>query len=112
MGGGWKGGVFSVRSLDSEDLEDLNERFNLPRTFQTKLWITTDDVYQGQTEVYRMTSIFLKEWRGDLALLNNGDHLRVQRIGGQIGLREDSLNPERLVFYQDLSWTPLPVADE
>lgn len=111
-GGDWIGGVFSINTIDDEDRDDLNEQFNLPRTLQTRIWITTDEVYQGQTDVYHMTAILLKEWEDDLALLNNGDYLRVQRVSGQISLRADCLNPERLVFYQDFDWKPLPVVKE
>jgi hypothetical protein len=111
-GGDWSGGVFSVNTLDDEDRDELKEQFNLPPTLQTRIWITTDEVYQGQTEVYHMTAILLKEWQGDLAVLNNGDHLRVQRVNGQISLRADCLNPSRLVFYRDFDWKPLPIVKE
>lgn len=111
-GGDWSGGVFSVNTIDDEDRDDLSEQFKLPRTLQTRIWITTDDLYQGQTDVYHMTAILIKEWKGDLALLNNGDYLRVQRVNGQVSLRADCLNPERLVFYRDFDWKPLPVMKE
>jgi hypothetical protein len=111
-GGDWNGGVFSVNTIDDEDRDDLQDRFHLPRTLQTRIWITTDEVYEGQTDVYHMTAILLKEWEGDLALLNNGDYLRVQRVNGQISLRADYLNPERLVFYRDFDWKPLPEVKE
>ena len=108
-GGDWSGGVFTVSTIDDEDRDDLSQQFLLPRTLQTKIWITTDEVYQGQTDVYYMTAILLKEWEGDLALLNNGDYLEVKRVNGQVSLRADCLNPERLIFYQDFDWKPLPV---
>ena len=111
-GGEWKLGVYSIRSLDEDDRDDLHERFHLPRTLKTRIWITTDEVYEGQTDVYHMTAILLKEWEGDLALLNNGDYLEVQRLSGKISLRDDCLNPERLVFFRDFDWKPLPIVDE
>ena len=111
-GGDWNGGVFSVNTIDDEDRDDLSEQFKLPRTLQTRIWITTDELYQGQTDVYHMTAILLKEWNGDIALLNNGDYLRVKRVNGQISLRDDCLNPERLVFYRGFDWKPLPAVKE
>ncbi len=111
-GGEWQLGVYSIRALDDEDLDDLQDRFHLPRTLKTRVWITTDEVYEGQTDVYHMAAIFLKEWEGDFALLNNGDYLRVRRVNGQISLRADCLNPERLVFYRGFDWKPLPVVEE
>lgn len=108
-GGDWNRGVFSIRALDDEDKADLHHQFALPPSLQTKIWITIDELYEGQTDVYHLTALLLQAWPGDLALLNNGDYLRVQRVNGQISLREDCLNPERLVFYQDFDWKPLPV---
>ena len=111
-GGDWSGGVFTISTIDEEERDELSQQFSLPRTLRTKIWITTDEVYEGQTDVYHMTALLLKEWQGDLALLNNGDYLRVQRINNQVSLRADSLNPTRLVLYRDFDWKPLPVVKE
>jgi hypothetical protein len=111
-GGDWSGGVFSISTIDDEERDELNQQFSLPRTLRTKIWITTDELYEGQTDLYHMTALLLKEWQGDLALLNNGDYLEVQRINDQVSLRADCLNPSRLVFYRDFDWKPLPVVKE
>ncbi len=107
-GGTWQHGVFSVRELDNEDREEQKIRFNLPPTLKTRIWLTTDQVYEGQTVVYQMVATAFKEWEGDLAVLNNGDYLRVERVHGNIRLREDCLGPDRLGFFQDFDWKPLP----
>jgi len=110
--GTWEFGDFSIERINEEQRLDLKQRFNLPLTLKTRIWITTDELYEGQTGVYLMAAEALKNWEGDLAVLNNGDYLRVQRVAGHVSLREDCLNPERLVFYNGIKWSPLPGASD
>ena len=106
----WRQGVFCVETPDQEDLLDLQTDLRLPPTFQTRLWFNCQPSHEGQTDVYQVTSTLLKEWDGDLALLHDGDSVRVQRVNGQVSLREDFLSPQHLTFYQDIPWKQLPPA--
>ena len=108
-GGVWEQGSFSIRTIDDNHRRHLTEAFHLPHTLRTVIWMTFDDMYDGQTAVYQMVAFALKEWDGDLAVLNNGDYLRVLRVSGEVRLRDDCLDPDRLVFYQDIPWKTMKV---
>lgn len=109
--GDWEYGVFCIEDIHEEDKISLRKDLGLP-DMKTRFWINCEPVYEGQTAVYQLTSEALKKWHGDLALLHDGDSVEVQRINGEIRLRADYLNPERLVFYRDFAWKPLPLVQE
>lgn len=106
--GDWECGVFCIEDIHEEDRIFLRKDLGL-QDIKTRFWINCEPVYEGQTVVYQLTSEALKKWHGDLALLHDGDNVEVQRINGEISLRADHLNPDRLVFYREFDWKPLPV---
>ena len=106
-GGTWERGVLSVRALDEEDRQELHERFHLPKTLRSCIWITTPDIHADEEAAHHMMAIALREWEGDMVLLNGGDELEVQRINGKIQVRSDYLSPGSLAAYADVSWQSL-----
>jgi|GEM_PF-1612028 len=107
-GGDWEYGVFSIEELAEESHDTLHEEgHDLPKTLKTLLWITTQPLYPGQDAVYDMTVDALRKWDGDLALLNNGDSVLVQRVDGKINLRVDYMNDEILAKFKEFDYEPL-----
>ncbi len=106
--GNWDYGVFSIKPLDEEYHQELKDVHNLPTTLQTRIFISTQPYYEGQLALYRIMAHLLRTWSGDLALLNYGETVMVQRIGGQIKLRVDQFNEDITPIFAEFDASPLP----
>lgn len=109
--GQWDRGVFCIDSLAQEDLEELRGRLHLPATLKTRLWLTTPDIHRDQEAVHDIMATALREWKGDMALLNGGDTVEVQRVNGAIQARSDYLSAGSLAAYKGLDWRPFQPTD-
>ena len=105
----WDYGIFAVRENAAEIVEDLGVQHGLPTTLRTRITMTTKPYYEGQLAVYHLMAHLLRDWPGDLALLNNGDYLRIQRIDGKVKMRADCFNEDILPIFAGFDYEPLPV---
>jgi hypothetical protein len=106
--GNWEYGVFSIKPLDDEYHQELKDVHGLPVTLKTRIWISTQPYYEGQIALYHVMSHLLRNWPGDLALLNYGETVMVQRIGGQIMMRVEQFNEDILPIFAGFDYQPLP----
>lgn len=109
--GQWDRGVFCIDGLEQEDIEELRRQFHLPATLKTRVWLTTPDIHQDQEAAHDIMATALREWKGDMALLNGGDTVEVQRVNGIIQARSDYLSAGSLAAYKGLDWRPFPATD-
>ena len=103
----WSHGIFAVRENEAEMVNEMGTQHGLPATLRTRIKITTQPYYEGQVAVYHLMSHLLRNWPGDLALLNYGETVMVQRVNGQIKIREDQFNDDILPIFADFDYTPL-----
>lgn len=106
--GDWQHGVFLIDHLEEDDKEELPLSFGLPKNLSTKVWISTQPYYEGQIALYHVMAHLLHNWPGDLALLNYGETVMVQRVGGQIMMRVEQFNEDILPIFAGFDYQPLP----
>ncbi len=106
----WDYGFFAVRENEAEMVEELGVQHGLPSTLRTRIKITTQLYYEGQLAVYHLTAHVLRNWPGDLALLNYGETVMAQRVSGQIKMRVKQFNDNILPIFAGFDYEPLPVS--
>ena len=91
----WEHGNVSIDTLNLEQIEIAREDTHL-RSPRSKLNFYPSPDYEGSLDVYQMAAIAINEWTGDLALLNWGETIDVERINGKTTLNHTALTSEEL----------------
>lgn len=108
----WEYGDLSLRSLDQEDHEDLSMSFDLPSGFRTRLWMSMKPFDEGLVSFYGFVARLLSRWDGNMAVLLNGDYMRLQRVNGALAIRLDCLSESVLSQFAHFSYRPLSIPQE
>ena len=104
--GNWDYGVFSIKPLSDEYHPELKEVHNLPVTLKTRVWFSTQPYYEGQIALYRVVTHLLENWPGDMALLNYGETVMVQRVDGRILMRVEQMNEDIRPIFASFDFEP------
>lgn len=108
----WEYGHLSLRSLDQEDQEELSSSFDLPLGFRTRLWISMKPFDDGLVSFYGFVARLLSRWDGNMAVLLNGDYMRLQRVNGALAIRLECLSESIVSQFAPFSYLPLPIPKE
>ena len=93
----WEHGSVSVIALNNEQKELAREDCRV-RNPISHLYFHPRPEYEGSLDVYQMTATALNDWEGDLALVNWGETVEVERVDGKVTLNRSSIPAEALTL--------------
>ena len=96
--GGWDNGTLSVEALNADSKEYLREECRV-RDSQTRLWLRCGIRAKGADDVYEMARAALDEFKGDLAMMINGDEVCLERVNGKLMVDRNEVSEARLKLF-------------